>query len=156
MATNNHLLGNTASEVLKKIGYGSADVDFATAIGECITASRATGKKSKVVITVDIEVREDLQTVEIRAEVQARTPKLKSPATQMHLDAKGELCSQEDFLLQKWSSGGPQEITSVPDPARGSGRMQAIRPAAAPVAALPAAAPIAALPSAPPIADAKS
>ena len=150
---------NRASTILAQIGSGCADADFARAIHQCIAASKACGKASKVSLVVSIEVREDIGAVELRADVTAKTPKLKSPATQFHEGPHGELVSQQDFLLEKWTTGGIREPLAPVPPTQqssGSGRLRipvttpadggpalATLPPKAPLAPIPARAPLA-------------
>ncbi|MCK6488308.1 MAG: hypothetical protein L6R48_08270, partial [Planctomycetes bacterium] len=77
------------------------------------------------------------------ADVVAKCPKLPPPASQMHLGPKGELLTQQEFIL----GGGPDERPApIPaeQPAATSGRHK--------VAALAGPAPLAAAPKPAPIA----
>ncbi len=144
---------NRASALLAKISNGVADADFARAIGICLDASRITGKKSKVVLTIEIDPREDLGSVEMRADVTARPPKTKSPVSQMHIGPNGELLTQLDFMMGGGRDEKPAPITAKIEGPKAltssSGRM----PAALPVVAGPAPAPIAAGPKPAPLAE---
>lgn len=128
---------NCASEVLAKIGNGSADADFARAVEATIARVQQTQKKGKVVVTVDVIPDADRGTLVLRVDVIAKLPKLPPPASQMHVGPKGELLTQMEFLI----SGGRDEVPPakpqpIPNEQRtGSGRF--------PVATPPPRAPIA-------------
>ncbi len=138
---------NTASAVMGKMANGTTDADFARAIGECIDAVQNTLKKAKLTLTIDMEPRDDLGCIELRAEIVTKLPKLKAPATQMHVGPAGELMTQSDFLL----FGGRSETAPKPLPQQrctASGRLPvAAAPAPAPLAAAPAMAPVASAPA---------
>lgn len=103
---------NTASELLAKIGNGSADADFARAVHQAVGRAQDTGKAAKVVLTVEIDPRDEVGSLVLRADVVAKLPKLKAPASQMHVGPKGELLSQQEFIL----GGGPDEAAPKPLP----------------------------------------
>lgn len=134
---------NTASELLVRIGYGTADADFARGISQAVTAAQATNKKAKVVLTVEINPKDEVGSLVLRADVVTKCPKLAAPASQMHLGPKGELLTQQEFIL----GGGPNERPApIPaeQPAATSGRIKVAAVAApAPIAAAPKPAPIA-------------
>lgn len=135
---------NTASELLAKIGYGTADADFARGISQAVTAAQATNKKAKVVLTVEINPKDEVGSLVLRADVVTKCPKLAAPASQMHLGPKGELLTQQEFIM----GGGPDErpapIAAEKQPAAASGRMAVAKVAApAPLAAAPRPAPLA-------------
>lgn len=137
---------NTASAILGKISNGSTDADFARAISTCLDAVQNTHKRAKLTLVIDIEPRDDLGCVELRAEIATKLPKRPAPATQMHVGNEGELMTQQDFLLFGGRSETPRPI---PQQKTGtSGRMVvAAAPAPAPVAAAPALAPVSSIPS---------
>ena len=133
---------NTASVLLTKIGSGCTDADFARAVHLAVERASLTKKKAKVVLTVEVDPRDDTGSLVIRAQCEAKLPKLPAPATQMHVGPDGELLTQLEFLM----GGGPNEappkaITELirgPSPVTsGSGRLPVV-----PVAALPPPAPV--------------
>lgn len=136
---------NTASELLAKIGYGTADADFARGISQAVSAAQATNKKAKVVLTVEVNPKDEVGSLVVRADVVTKCPKLPAPASQMHLGPKGELLTQQEFIL----GGGPDEsrpepIPAAPTTAAASGRLKVAAVAApAPLAAAPKPAPLA-------------
>jgi hypothetical protein len=134
---------NTASELLAKIGYGTADADFARGISQAVTAAQATKKKAKVVLTVEIDPRDEVGSLVLRADVVTKCPKLPAPASQMHMGPRGELLTQQEFIL----GGGPEERPAplpAEKPAATSGRLTVAAVAApAPLAAAPKPAPLA-------------
>ena len=130
---------NIASSVLAKIGNGSADADFARALGLVLDRVQATGKKGKLVLTLEVTPRSDLGVVEMRASVEATVPKLPAPASQMHVGPNGEILSQMD-----WMMGGGKSEAPAPVPASSSQRLAVVAAAPlAPIAAAPALAPMA-------------
>jgi hypothetical protein len=131
---------NIASSVLAKIGNGSADADFARALGLVLDRVQATGKKGKLVLTLEVTPRSDLGVVEMRASVEAKVPKLPAPASQMHVGPNGEILSQMDWMM----GGGKSEThTPISPPSSSSQRLTvAAAPAPAPIAAAPALAPV--------------
>lgn len=138
---------NRASEVLAKIAKGEADTDFARSIHEAIDASTATGKKSKVMVTVEIEPDEDRGCLLLRAGVSSKLPKLALPASQMHVGPGGQLLTQTDWLM----GGGRDESPAKPLPieeaaaaATPSGRFPVAKaPTLGPVASAPTPQPVA-------------
>lgn len=129
---------NRASEILSKIGKGTADIDFARTIHEALDAAELTGKKAKVIVTVEIEPNEERGCLLLRAGVSAKIPKLSPPASQMHRGPRGELLTQQDFLL-----GGGRDERPEPIPSKTSGRMSIVgAPAPAPLASAPAPKPL--------------
>ena len=132
---------NLASTLLAKIGNGSADADFARCIGDCVDAVQTTGKKAKLIVSIEIAPRDDAGSIEMRAEVTTKLPKLRAPSSQMHVGPGGELLSQMEFLM----GGGPSEAKPQPiaaKPNQGSARLRVVEPPA-PVAAAPTLAPLA-------------
>ena len=133
---------NRASAVLAKIGHGTAAADFARAMGMVIDRVRQTNKGAKLVLTIEVKPRDDLGCLEMRAQVEAKLPKLPAPASQMHVGPSGELLSQMDFLM----GGGPSETPRpIPQPtsSSASGRLPVAKvPALAPIAAAPAPSPL--------------
>jgi hypothetical protein len=127
---------NIASSVLAKIGNGSADADFARALGLVLDRVQATGKKGKLVLTLEVTPRSDLGVVEMRASVEAKVPKLPAPASQMHVGPNGEILSQMD-----WMMGGGKSETPKPISPSASQRLATV-PTLAPIAAAPALAPV--------------
>jgi hypothetical protein len=134
---------NRASEVLSKIGSGAADADFARAIHAAVARAQQTQKKARVVVTVEIAPDEERGSLLIRANVEAKLPKLPPPASQMHVGPAGELLTQQEFIL----GGGPSEAR--PKPIAGPGAAAAS--ARLPVANPPAAAPVAPAPTLKPV-----
>ena len=135
---------NTASQILSKIGSGCADADFARAIHLAVDRATETQKKARVVVTVEIEPRDEVGALVLRAAVEAKLPKLRPPATQMHVGPSGELMTQMEFLVD----GGPAETKA---PISGTSRTASGRHT---IAALPAAQPVAAAPAPAPLAGA--
>lgn len=134
---------NTASELLAKIGYGTADADFARGIGKAVEAAQATNKKAKVVLTVEINPNDEVGSLVLRADVVTKCPSLPAPASQMHLGPKGELLTQQEFILGGGPNERPAPIPAEPQNAAASGRHK--------VAALAAPAPLAAAPKPAPL-----
>ena len=131
---------NTASSILAKIGSGCADADFARAIHLAVDRATETQKKARVVVTVEIEPRDEVGALVLRAAVEAKLPKLRPPATQMHVGPSGELMTQMEFLVD----GGTTEVKPITGTSRtASGRHTlASIPATRPVAAAPTPAPL--------------
>jgi hypothetical protein len=129
---------NLASEVLGKIGSGSADADFARAIEACLDAAGQTGKKAKLKLTITIQPREELGCVEMRADITTALPRLPAPASQFHVGPNKELMDQTTFLLGGGKSEAPQVI----------GMRETTQPAVQPA---PAPAPLAEAPKPQPI-----
>lgn len=144
-----------ASEVLAKIGNGSADADFARAMHLLIARVNTTHKGGKIVLTIEVKPRDDLGFLEFRAAVEAKVPKLPQPTSQMHLGPDGSLLSQMDFLMGGGRTEAPAPLKGDGGPSIGtpapvssaSGRLPVVplakAPALAPVAATPAPAPLA-------------
>jgi hypothetical protein len=133
---------NLLSVLLPKIGKGTADTDFARAVGLANDRIDATNKKAKIIVTIEIEPRDEEGARIMRANVEARLPKLAPPSTQMHVADDGAMATQ----MELWVMGGPAETAPAPIPAKPtpSGRL--------PVAAAPAPAPIAPAPAPKPLA----
>jgi len=145
---------NTASALIAKIGGGTADADFGRAMKATLDRVRQTRKNAKIVLTIEVVLREDLKDkndhgcIELRASVEAKLPKLSPPATQMHVGNDGQLLSQQEL----WFSGGEPEIVPRPVAASAaastSGRFAVAKaPALAPVADAPALAAVSAAPA---------
>lgn len=135
---------NTASELLAKIGYGTADADFARGIGKAVEAAQATNKKAKVVLTVEVNPKDEVGSLVLRADVVTKCPKLPSPASQMHLGPRGELLTQQEFILGGGPDERPEPIPAAQPAAAASGRHKVAAVAApAPLAAAPKPAPLA-------------
>lgn len=136
---------NRASEILAKIGKGAVDTDFARTVHEAIDAAQTTGKKAKVVVTVEIEPDEDKGCLMLRAGVSAKIPKLPLPGSQMHVGDRGQLLTQQEWMF----GGGRDEAPAKPLPIEqvaspsASGRLAVVNPPAPrPVVALPPPAPV--------------
>jgi hypothetical protein len=127
---------NLASNLLARIGKGTADADFARRVSEVLRGVEKTGKKGSVTLKVDFELRDD-GGIELRAAVAAKIPELRGPATTMHLGSRGELLTQQEFLL----GGGADEAEAVRRKPLFANSGLAQPPAPAPIAqgALPAA-----------------
>ena len=137
---------NRASEILSKIGQGAADYDFARSVHRAIEQSQRTGKKSKVIVTVEIDPDDDRGCLILRAFVTERLPKLAPPASQMHVSADGQLLTQQEFILGGGPSEKPRILPVVSDGGpinTPSGRF--------PVAGLPVRGPVAATPARQPL-----
>ncbi len=122
---------NTCSQLLAKIGSGTADADFARAMAAAVARSTRMQKKSKVVLTVEIEPRDDVGALVLRASVEARLPKLPAAATQMHVGPNGELLTQLEHMF----GGGPTEAgraPTAPVPASSGSARLSIAPAPTP------------------------
>ncbi len=133
---------NTASSLLAKIGGGTADADFARAMSDAIDRVHMTNKGAKLVLTIDIKPREERGCLEMRAHVEARLPRLPTPASQMHVGAAGELLTQTEFILGGGPSETPKPIPQAPATSV-SGRLTVAKPPLpGPVAAAPAPAPV--------------
>jgi len=133
--------GNTATALLSKIGSGCADADFARAVHAAADRAAQTKKRAKVVLTVEVDPRNEVGSLVLTATVEARLPKLPMPSTQFHQGPAGELLDQRDFLM----GGGRDESAIKPLPAASStsGRMSVARtPAPAPLADAPTIAPL--------------
>lgn len=134
---------NRASAVLAKIGNGTADADFARAMGILLDRVAETNKPAKLVLTIEVKPRDDLGCLEMRAQVEAKLPKLPAPASQMHVASDGSLLSQQEFMFS-----GPSESRPRPLPPTGSGssttsgRHAVPSLAGGPIAAAPALAPV--------------
>ncbi len=138
---------NRASEVLSKIGSGTADADFARAVHQTIDRCRETMKKGKVVVTVEFDPDEDSGCIIVRAEVTAKLPKLRAPASQMHVGPQGQLLTQQDWMFGGGRDESPLVTKPTPvaqgAPASPSGRFKIVDPPApAPVAAQPTPKPV--------------
>lgn len=134
---------NRASEILSKIGRGEADADFARGIHMALDRSQQTGKKSKVIVSVEIDPDPDSGSLIMRVNIDVRIPKVPSVISQMHPGPNGELLTQQEFLL----GGGPDERpapTPVKTESSKSGRMPVASPKSpAPLADSPKLKPIA-------------
>lgn len=154
---------NRASEILAKIGSGSADADFARAVHLAIDRCQETQKPGKVIVTVEFDPDEDKGAIIVRAEVTAKLPKLKAPASQMHVGQNGQLLTQQEWMFGGGRDEKPrqtpldqavaaaraeaQATQTAPTPpisASASGRFPVAQPPApAPIAPAPAPKPIA-------------
>lgn len=140
---------NRASAVMMKVGNGQADAEFARAAAECVARSTQTGKKSKLIVTLEFNPRDDLGSLEVRADVATRLPRLPSPASQMHIGPEGQLLTQLEFIM----GNGPSEPKPLPvavgaAKSSTSGRLAvASLPAPAPLVQAPAPAPLVGGPS---------
>ncbi len=134
---------NTASTLLAKIGSGSADADFARAMHLAVERANQTKKKAKVVLTVEVDPRDDTGSLILRAEVVAKLPKLPAPSTQMHVGEQGELLNQMEFLMGGGPSERPRPVPPQSAGSSASGRHPVVQPPApAPVAAAPTLKPV--------------
>jgi hypothetical protein len=129
---------NRASAVLAKIGHGTADADFARAMREVLDAAQVTGKKAKLILTVEVDPRSDLGCVELRAEVRTRLPKLPPPASQMHLGPKGELLTQMEWMMGGGPSEAPKSLAITAGLATAAAAAPAAQPSLAVAASMPA------------------
>lgn len=143
MNTNDFHPNNTASELLSKIGSGTADADFARAVHQAVDRAQDTGKAAKVVLTVEIDPRDEVGSLVLRADVATKLPKLKAPASQMHVGPNGELLSQMEFVMGGGPSERPAPIPAEPRAAASARLKVAAVAAPAPLAAAPKPAPIA-------------
>lgn len=114
---------NTATELLRKIN-GTADADFARNVRQAVERVERTRKRATVLLRVSIEpLGQDKDGgLFIRAESEAKLPKLVPVGTQMHLGPAGELLTQQEI----WLSGedAPRENPQpIETPKAGSGRL---------------------------------
>ena len=140
--------GNRASEILSKIGNGTADADFARAIGQCVDATRTTDKKSKLKLSVEIIPRKDMGCMELRVEISTSLPRLPNPSTQVHVASDGTLLTQMEHML---GGHGPSEKPMPVMQQAQAPKVVADAPKLAPVAEAPKPAPVAEVPKPEPI-----
>jgi hypothetical protein len=107
-----------------------------------VDRAKETQKKARVVLTVEIDPRDDVGSLIMRANVEAKLPKLPPAATQMHVGPNGELLTQMEFLMDGGKSEAPKPIPNAPS-SSASGRMSvAAAPSLAPLAPAVAVAPL--------------
>lgn len=141
-STNDFHPQNTATQLLAKIGSGSADADFARAVHLAVERASQVGKKAKVVLTVEVDPRDETGSLIIRADVVAKLPKLPAPASQMHVGQEGELLTQQEYIFGGGRSEAKQQPIAPPA-SSASGRHPVVAPPApAPIANAPKPGPV--------------
>jgi len=141
---------NRASEVLAKIGNGTADADFARAVHLAVDRCQETLKPGKVIVTVEFKPDVDNGSMTVRAEVSAKLPKLRAPASQMHVGPKGQLMTQQDWMFGGGRDETPLALKPVPLTAEQTAKANTAS-GRFPVAKAPAPAPVAAAPTPKPV-----